>query len=215
MRVLCSLLLLAAPLASSVAACTKDTSATASRTLFSNLRIAALHFDETGGSAIRNGESTGILEARIAIAFCRWASYTAAFVSGTHRNPPTTSYVASGSQTYHPPLYADWTGVELQKRWRDSSIFHPMVSVGVGQLRTLYHYSHRDASGNIEYRTEGASDATYFAPSVGVEASLFKYMTSYLLLGVRKVGALDTPAVEAGGFDGEYLAFGFAVGKFR
>jgi hypothetical protein len=32
---------------------------------------------------------------------------------------------------------------------------------------------------------------------------------------VRRVGALDTPAVERGGFDGQYVALGFGFGKFR
>jgi len=40
-------------------------------------------------------------------------------------------------------------------------------------------------------------------------------VTSYLLLGFRKVGTLQTPAVEAGGFDGQYVALGFGFGKFR
>ncbi|HEY6828793.1 MAG TPA: hypothetical protein VI259_18160 [Gemmatimonadaceae bacterium] len=215
MKVLASLLLLATPLAVAAAGCQKDTSNAGPRTLFSKTHIAALHFDENGGSANMNGQSAPILEARLAIALCRWPSYTAAIVAGTHMDTPSTTYLASGSQTYHPPLFGDWAGIELQKRWRDSSIFHPMVSIGVGELTTAYHYTYRDASGAIEYRTEGTSGATYFAPSAGVEVSLFKYVTSYLLLGIRKVGTLQTPATEAGGFDGQYVAFGFGFGKFR
>jgi len=215
MRVLAPLLLLATPLAVATAGCTRDTSNTGPRTLFPKMHIAALHFDETGGSANMNGQSAPILEVRIAIALCRWPSYTMAFVAGTHMDTPSTTYLASGSQTYHPPLLGEWSGIEVQKRWRDSSIFHPMVSVGVGELTTSYNYTHRDASGVVEYRTEGSSGATYFTPSAGVEVSLFKYVTSYLLVGVRKVGTLQTPAIQAGGFDGQYVAFGFGFGKFR
>ncbi|HVE36131.1 MAG TPA: hypothetical protein VNC18_21365 [Gemmatimonadaceae bacterium] len=219
MRLLCSLLLLAAPLANAVAGCKKDTLSTgpapAPRTLFSSMRVAALHLDENGGSAIMNGRSQQIIEARIAIAFCRWPSYTLSAIGGSHMDSPTTSYLASGSETFHPGLHADWGGFELQKRWRDSSILHPMVSVAFGGLTTSYQYTHRETSGAVEYRTEGESTATYFAPAAGVEVSLFKYMTSYLLLGVRQVGALDTPAVERGGFNGQYVAFGFGFGKFR
>ena len=215
MRVLASLLLLTCPLGVAAAGCTKDTSTAGPRTLFSKMHIAALHFDETGGSANMNGQPSPILEARLAIALCRWPSYTAAFVAGTHMDSPTTAYLASGSQTYHPPLFGEWAGIEIQKRWRDSSIFHPMVSIGVGELTASYNYTRRDASGVVEYRTEGSSGATYFTPSAGVEVSLFKYVTTYLLLGVRKVGSLQTPALDAGGFDGQYVAFGFGFGKFR
>ena len=215
MRFLYSLLLIAAPMANAVAGCTKDTSSARPRTLFSNMHVAALHFDENGGSANMNGQTQPVIEARIAIAFCRWPSYTLSAIGGSHVTSPTTSYLASGSQTFHPPLHADWGGFELQKRWRDSSIFHPMVSIAFGGLTTSYQYAHRETSGSVEYRTEGESTAAYLAPSAGVEVSLFKYMTSYLLLGLRRAGELDTPAVQRGGFNGQYVAFGFGFGKFR
>lgn len=215
MRFLCSLLLAATPLASAAAGCAKDTTQ-APRTLFRNLHLAALHIDENGGSAVMNGKSEPVLELRLAAALCRWPSYTVAVVGGSHMADPTTTYSAAGSESYHPRLYASWSGVELQKRWRDSSIIHPMISLAVGRLRTSYEYSvHRIATDSMEYHTEGAASATYFMPAAGVEMSLFKHVTTYLLLGARKVGTLETPALERGGFDGQYVAFGFGFGKFR
>lgn len=216
MRLLASLLLLAAPVASAAAGCTKDTTKTASRTVFGTLPVAALHIDAAGGTASINGESHTISEGRLAIAFCRWPSYTVSLVRGSNGDIMTTDYIAAGSQTFHPDLFTRWSGVELQKRWRDSSIFHPMVSLAVGRLSTVYWYSHRATSDGIwEHREEGASSARYFAPAAGVEMSLFKYMTSYLLVGFRHVGTLDTPGVARDGFDGQYFNLGFAFGKFR
>jgi hypothetical protein len=215
MRLLCSLLLVAAPLASAAAGCTKDTTKATPRTLFGKLPFAAIHIDETGGTAIMNGESQAVLEGRLAVAFCRWPSYTVSLVGGSHVAYPTTSYVASAGPSFHPELFARWSGVELQKRWRDSSIFHPMVSLAVGQLTTSYDYSYRSTNGAWEYREEGASSATYFTPAFGVEISLFNHVTTYLLVGARRVGTLETPGLERGGFDGQYVAFGFGFGKFR
>jgi hypothetical protein len=215
MRLLCSLLLVAAPLASAAAGCTKDTTQ-AARTLFRNLHLAALHVDENGGTAVMNGKSEPVLELRLAVAICRWPSYTMAVVGGSHMADPTTTYIASGSESYHPRLYASWSGVELQRRWRDSSIIHPMISLAVGRLRTAYEYSvHRIATDSMEYHKEGAASATYFTPAAGIEMSLFKHITTYLIVGARKVGTLETPALERGGFDGHYVAFGFGFGKFR
>jgi len=216
MRLFYSLLLVAAPLASAAAGCTKDTAQAAARTFFGNLHLAALHVDENGGSAIMNGKSEPVFELRLALAPCRWPSYTMSIVGGSHVANPATSYIASGSPGYHPRLNASWSGVELQKRWRDSSMLHPMISFAVGRLRTAYKYSvHRIATDSMEYHTEGAASATYFTPAAGVEMSLFKHVTTYLLVGARKVATLETPALERGGFDGQYVAFGFGFGKFR
>ena len=215
MRLLYSTLLAALPLASATAGCTKDSTRAAPTTLFGRLPIAALHLDAAGGSAMVGGESRSIVSSRLAIAFCRWPSYSVAAVGGSHATYPTTDYIASGSQSYHPELYANWSAIELQKRWRDSSIVRPTISVAYGEMSTEYRYSHRLASGTWEDRQEGASSATYLASAVGVEVSLFKYMTSYLLVGARKVGALNTPGVGRGDFDGRYVTFGFGFGKFR
>jgi hypothetical protein len=215
MRRLYSFLLVAVPLASAAAGCTKDTTQGA-RTLFRNLHLAALHVDENGGSAIMNGKSEPVLELHLAVALCRWPSYTVAVAGGSHMADPTTTYIASGSESYHPRLRASWSGIEFQKRWRDSSIVHPMISLAVGGLRTAYEYSvHHIATDSLENRREGAAAATYFTPAAGIEMSLFKHVTTYLLVGARKVGTLETPALERGGFDGQYVAFGFGFGKFR
>jgi hypothetical protein len=215
MRLLPSLLLIAVPLATAAAGCTDSTTA-AERTLFGRMKLRAVHFDVAGGAAQFNGDTHPLTEGKLAIAFCRWPSYTAALVGGSNADFMRTSYIAPGSQNFHPNLYATWAGFEIQKRWRDSSIFHPLVSLAIGQFATGYRYAFSEtASSNWEDREEGAATATYFAPAVGVEMSLFKYMSGYMLVGARKVGALDTPALERGGFDGQYVTLGFAVGKLR
>jgi hypothetical protein len=104
----------------------------------------------------------------------------------------------------------DQSGYELARRWRNHDIFHPMVSVEVGSIHGEYSYM----LGGIAVDT-GASRANYVTPSAGAEVSLFKYMTVYLTMGYRFVGAIKTPGITGAGLSGMYEQFGFGFGKFR
>jgi hypothetical protein len=206
--------LLAAPIAVSRADCKADTTTHKPATLFSRLRIAALHADEAASSATVNGESQPFGEFRLAVAFCNWPEYTLAAAGGGNVESIRTAYVEAGS-SFHPELNLTVGGLELQRRWRNAEIFRPMVAVGTGSVTAEYHYTHRHLDGTWETYREGHSSASYVTASVGAEAMLFKYVSAYVLVGQRWVGELRTPELDAGAMRGQYAAFGIGFGKFR
>lgn len=193
--------------------CTRDTTRSEPRTLFGRLGVAALHVDEGGSNAKLNGQNASLMEGRLAFAHCRWPSVTFAIVGGVTASPRQTTYVAPGSTNFRPELHLTYSGLEVTRRWRDSSIFHPMLALSAGTAATFYPYRHRLADGTWETRTDEVSRAAYVAPAAGVEAALFKHLTVFLQFGGRLVGEVTTP--DAGDLSGAYAAFGFGVGKFR
>src|SRR5215471_8696509 len=90
-----------------------DTTAKQPRTVIGSLPIAALHFDEAGGSAPINGRQTGFLEGRLAFAHCRWPSVTVSYVNSVNPVEATTDYVVPGSSGFHPSLYVSTDAVEI------------------------------------------------------------------------------------------------------
>ena len=198
------------------AGCNRDTAAARQRaTLVGSLPIAALHIDAGGGVLPANGRAEQVSEGRFALAICRWPSLTIAYVSAVSDAPSTTSYVVAGSDGNHPQLFVRSAEWEIQKRWRDSSIFHPMIVLGVGTVRAEYEYTHRRADGTWDHVIETPGTAAAYTLAFGLEASVFKYVTIYALSGVRHAGQLSLVGVDPGGFSGGYTVIGMGFGKFR
>ena len=197
-----------------IASCTPD-SVPQPRSLFSWLPIKAFHFDEAGGTAPINGKSDEIAEFRVSLASCRWPAYTLTAVSSFHTHAMRTKNVLLGTATYDRWLYVNTSGWELERRWRDSSIFHPMVSFAIGSLRAENRYSRRLPAGTWDRQTDPPTTTTYYAPAVGIEASVFKYMTMYALVGSRFAGSIEMPGLQPGAFNGSYSVFGMGFGRFR
>jgi hypothetical protein len=195
----------------SEAECKPDTAANKNRTLFSSL--AALHFDESGGSITINGRSTSTFGGEVAIAVCPWPGYSFSIGGESLAEAIETGYIAPGSTNFHPDLSLDFASVALTRRWRNSQIVHPMVSVRVGSVTAEYRYFHR-VDGLTETHTDGKSTATFVAPMVGAEVAVFKYMTLYGGAGVRMIGRLQTPELNTN-LSGAYAIFGVGFGKFR
>lgn len=210
------ILALAAVLATLAAGdCRRDTSAQAPRTLMSAARLRALHVDEDGAVAPVNGNDGQLLELRLAASLCRFPGYTLAYVAGGTIGPNPTGYVIPESKGFQPDLALRTGGWELWRHWRDSSIFHPLVSLGVGRMRAEYRYRHRDSTGVWHPESIGPQRTTFAIAAAGVEARLFRYVTSYLVVGRRFSGDLDLPGLHRGSLGGNYLSFGFGFGKFR
>jgi hypothetical protein len=104
---------------------------------------------------------------------------------------------------------------EIEKRWRDSSIFHPMITLGIGTVKAEYLYTHRRADGTWDHVIETPGAASVYPLALGLEASVFKYVSIYTLMGVRRAGNLSLIGVEPGGFSGGYTTIGMGFGKFR
>lgn len=197
-----------------LASCSADTTtAKQPRTLLGKLPIAALHIDETAGTAPVNGESSNLIEVRFSFAHCRLPSITLTAMAHVHVTPQLTTY-SVGSNGFHPKLSVEGSGWELAKRWRDSSIFHPMLALGVGSLTARYSYYLTNSSGSSIYKDERSS-TTYYTPSIGIEASLFRYVSLYTLIGSRFAGDVNLPGVNPGAFNGQYVVAGMGFGKFR
>jgi hypothetical protein len=197
------------------AGCAHDTTAREPRTLFRGIGVAALHVDQGAGSAPVAGRPEHVMEFKMGIALCRWPSFTLSAVGSESIVLAAPGYVAPGSSTFHPDLFVESNGIELQRRWRDSSIFHPMLSFATGSIHAEYRYSRRDESGVWRSQVDGASTGRYFMPAVGMEASLFKYMTMYGNVGARFTTLTGTPGLDAGALNGAFSVIGFAFGKFR
>jgi hypothetical protein len=210
--ILCSLLIVCVPYAGARADCKTDTTTAPSGSLFHG--IAALHLDAGAVSAPISGQAGGYSEGKLGIAICRWPAWTLAVVGSSNVEPWPTSYVAKEAATLHPNLFVTTSGFELERRWRIAKIVHPMIVAGAGTLESNYRYVYRD-QGIVGYPREGVSSATYGMAALGLEVSLFKYMTTYALLGSRIVGDVTTPGLNDAPFSGQYVAFGFGFGKFR
>jgi hypothetical protein len=103
---------------------------------------------------------------------------------------------------------------EVARRWRNTSIVHPMVWLRVGSVHAEYDYYHT-VNGVSETHTDGTSTTHFVAPAVGAEVSLFKYMTAYAAVSRRFAGRLNTPGLESGGLSSTSVSFGMGFGKFR
>ena len=190
-RVVVTAFVLAAVHASvSAAECKPDTTATANRnrTLFSG--VAAFHFDEVGRSVSVNGTPASMIGGELGVALCRWPAYTVGLGGELLVDLTETSYIAPGSPDFHPPLSLQFSSISLTRRWRNPDIVHPMVSLRAGSVDAEYSYYHR-VNGISELHVDGKSSAPFVAPAVGVEISLFKYVTAYIDAGHRFVGRLN------------------------
>lgn len=195
-------------------ACSKDT-VPQPRSLFSGV-ISALHVDEGSGNATVKGEDRQLTEFRLSIAACRFPGYTLGLVAAGHVRSVRTGDRVVGGVTSNRYAQIFSSGYEIQRRWRDSSVFHPMVGFGMGTMHVDNYYYTRgtaDTYPTYDYTEHGRS--TYYAPSVGLEASLFKYMTIYAIVGSRYAGNVNVPGLAAGDLSGKYTIVGFGFGKFR
>lgn len=206
--------LISAPLYRIHAGCRADSSATTPRTLADAAHIAAFHVDEGGGSARVNGVGRDLMEMRIGVALCWWPDLTLMAVNGMHMEGITTTYVSPRADGFHPALWVSSDGFEVQRRWRGNSIFHPMASLGMGTLHTQYHggYSQDGAWAAVD---ESERSTRYYTPAIGLEASLFTYVTVYGLFGSRFAGTTGQPGLQPHAFNGAYSTVMVALGKFR
>jgi hypothetical protein len=193
------------------AECKTDTMPQKNKTLFTG--IAALHFDYAGSSMTVNSAPVSMFGGDLSIAVCRWPAYTFGLGGEIIAEPVTTSYVAPGSTDFHPALSVGFSSVSVTRRWRNTEIVHPMLVVRAGSVDTEYSY-YRFSAGQDEWRVDGKSSAPFIAPAAGVEVSLFKYMSVYMVAGARVVGRLETPGV-TNNLSGFFASFGMGFGKFR
>jgi hypothetical protein len=210
-----SLIVLVALPMKAYAGCAHDTTAREPRTLFQSVGVAAFHLDNAAGEAPIAGKSAQVVEFKIGIALCRWPTLTVSAVGSGSILFDAPGYTAPGSNGFHPDLVIESNGIEVQRRWRDSSIFHPMLSIATGSIHAEYRYSRRDASGAWQPQVDGASSGRYFMPAIGMEASLFKYLTMYGNVGARFTTLTGTPGLARGALNGPFAVLGFAFGKFR
>jgi hypothetical protein len=156
------------------------------------------------------------MEFRLSMASCRWPEYTLAVVSRGHPFAVKTGERVVDGVSSARYVQLGSTGYEIQRRWRDSSVFHPIVGFGVGSTKARnYFYTRATATsyGKYEYTEEGRS--MYYDPSVGLEASLFKYVTMSAIVGSRCGGNMNIPGLGPGDLSGKYSIVGFGFGKFR
>jgi hypothetical protein len=175
---------------------TQDTTSTASKpqTLFGLSFLKAAHFDLGAGAVpylrYGSGQTTQI---RVSMVFNALPDWTFAVGSGGIIVGDTTSYVAPGSNGYHPFLGENTTGVEVQRRWNPSALFHPMATVGLGTLRESYQYVHFSTDGGSTSHRDNPLTTTYFDVAAGGELNLTGWMRLTPTAGYRQAAAYALP----------------------
>jgi hypothetical protein len=132
-----------------------------------------------------------------------------ASVSAAECKPDTTA-TASRNRT----LFSGVAAFHFDEVGRSVSVNGTPASLRGGSVDAEYSYFHR-VNGISESHVDGKSSAPFVAPAVGVEVSLFKYVTAYIDAGHRFVGRLNTPGLSNSGLSGTYASFAMAFGKFR
>jgi hypothetical protein len=83
--------------------------------------------------------------------------------------------------------------LEIQRRWRNLSLVHPLATAAVGSLVTSYDYVEYLTSGaRVVHRDQRAS-STFYALSGGGELNVLSWMRATMTIGYRSAGATTLP----------------------
>jgi hypothetical protein len=125
----------------------------------------------------------------------------------------TTAYVAAGtSPAIHPHLNSHAGAIEVQRRWTQSKLIHPIVGASVGSIRNNYFY-HEFANGRATHHEEQIETTGFVQIAGGLEMNLTRWMRGNGMLGYRSGGRMTIP--EANGDNGGVTFFlNLALGKF-
>lgn len=164
-------------------------------TLMQRLGLRGIHVSFGGGATPymgRNANPASTAEVRLGATFRRWPNWTIAYAAGGVGDWDTTSYVVPNSG-FHPRLAATTSGVELQRRWSSSSLFHFAITAGVGELVNSYNYSLFPKSGGSEFHREEVTSVSYAALGGGGEVNISGWARILLTAGYRAAGSTRIP----------------------
>jgi hypothetical protein len=165
-------------------------------TLSSLIRVRAAHIAFGAGSVpYLNKESGGsAAEFRLGISLKSLPDWTFTWASNAVMDQDTTSYVAPRSDGYHPLLTSVTQSLEVQRRWRNASVIHPLATAAIGTLTTAYgYYEYPRSGGSIRHQDE-KTNSTFYSLAGGGELNIARWMRTTLTLGYRSAAVLKLPA---------------------
>jgi hypothetical protein len=218
-RVLSLSVALLAPATALRAECRRDTLSHRPPQMAFFSQFAAFHFDFSNGQAQFNGKNTGLGQGRLAVAWCGLPALTIVY-TGSAYVLRQTAFVSRDSAGFHPQLFANLNGFELQVRWPDARRVHFIGSASTGAAETQYEFwrlnpNATDYTNVAEHVVEGRSSTRYVDASIGVELTVWRFVRLYSLVGARRSGSTSTPEVSALPFNGPFATVTLGLGKFR
>lgn len=156
--------------------------------------IKSAHIAFGGGEAPYIGRTGGaqVSEFRLALSLKALPNWTFAMASNGVVDTDTTSY-AVGSNGYHPRLAAYTQSFEIQRRWRNLSIVHPLATAALGSLVTSYNYVEHLTSGASTIHRDQRTSSSFYALAGGGELNVLSWMRATVTIGYRSAGATTLP----------------------
>ena len=157
--------------------------------------IKSAHIAFGGGQSPYIGRAGGaqVSEFRLALSLKKLPNWTFAMASSGVVDTDTTSYVAGGSQGYHPRLAAHTQSFEIQRRWGNLALVHPVATASIGSLVTSYNYWERLTSGAKVVHNDERTSSSFYALAAGGELNVLSWMRAMLTVGYRGAGATTLP----------------------
>jgi hypothetical protein len=157
--------------------------------------IRSAHIAFGSGQAPYVGRTGGaqVSEFRLGLSLKALPNVTFALASTGAIDTDTTSYVVAESHGYHPKLAAYTQSLEIQRRWRNLSLVHPLATAAVGSLVTSYNYVEYPRSGGSIVHRDQQTSSTFYALAGGGELNVLSWMRATMTIGYRSAGATTLP----------------------
>ena len=191
---------------------------TKTRTLSSLLPFRGLHVDLGGGPVpYLDPREQGAAEMKISLPLRKYPNWSIALTTSTVIDTDTTSYVVpssvtAGSSGFHPELVSTAVAFEVQKRWDQVGMFHPMGTIAVGSLMNTYSY-YEYRSGAETLHEDGKTYMTYGHVAGGAELNITRWMRANVMLGFRSGGRMKIEGAK-GSNGGLTMMINVLLGKF-
>lgn len=165
------------------------------RTLAGTLGLRGMHVGYGGGAVpyLDAPDGAGTLELRLGVSPKRTPGWTFALAASAVMEGDTTRYVVPRSNNFHPQMTSTAVGVEVQRRWRRTSLLHPMLVGGVGGITNSYTYWEYPASGGSRFHEDARRTSGYVSLGGGGEVSVFSWMRLAMVMSYRAAEHMRIP----------------------
>jgi len=177
--------------------------------------IAHLHAAAGSGRAPYLGDASGghMMETRIGIAFNALPEWTVALTSSLVTNNDSTNYFAplcNQGRGCRPRVYVSTGGLEVQRRWSNARLIHPVATVGAGVLTTEYRYF-KNWLASVR-SVDSAQTRPYVSIGAGLEGNLGSWIHGAVIGGYRVTSGHTIPRASSSN-SGPTLMWLVEIGK--
>jgi hypothetical protein len=165
------------------------------RTLAGTLGLRGMHVGFGGGAApyLDTPDGAATSEFRFGVSPKRAPDWAFAVGVTVVTEGDTTGYVVPNSNNFHPRMTSTAVGLEVQRRWRRTSILHPMLVAGVGGITNSYTYWEYPAGGDSRLHEDASTTSSYASLGAGGEVSVFSWMRLAVVMSYRAAGRMRIP----------------------